>query len=131
MKGGKKQTPYWKYNCEHCLRCFNYCPNHSVSASHSWALLLWYIAVVVGFGGALYTGIQNHIPQLESSRNWFTVELLNAVFYYPAFVIAYFLIYHLTRLRPINSFFSLLSFDRFFGQYREPETRLKDMMKRE
>jgi Pyruvate/2-oxoacid:ferredoxin oxidoreductase delta subunit len=130
MKNGKKEEnkrPYWRYNCEHCLRCLNFCPQKAVVAGHSWGALLWYIGVLVAYGGALYTWIGGHIPQLLSLRSWWTIELLNAIFYYPAFIAAYFLFFQLLRLKPINTFFTLTSLVRFFGQYREPDTTLNKM----
>ena len=55
----------------------------------------------------------------------------NPFFYYPAFLAAYFLFYHLTRLRPVSDLFYYLSPDRFFVQYMAPETKLKDLTERQ
>jgi len=43
---------------------------------------------------------------------------------------AYFLFHHATRLKPVNSFFSLTSWARFLKQYREPGTSLKDLVEK-
>jgi len=130
MKGTKvlkTKRPYWRYNCEACLRCLNFCPQHAVVAGHSWGALLSYIGILVAYGGVLFTWIAGILPWLQSLRNWWTVELLNAVFYYPAFILAYFIFFQLIKLKPLNSFFTFMSLDRFFGQYREPDTSLKNL----
>ena len=130
LKNQKTKRPYWRYNCEACLRCLNFCSQHAVVAGHSWGALLWYIGILVAFGGALFTWIAGVLPWLQTFRNWWTVELFNAIFYYPAFIVAYFLFFQLTRIKPFNSFFTFTSLVRFFGQYREPDTSLKNLTER-
>lgn len=130
MKGSKNdetKRPYWRYNCEACLRCLNFCAQRAVVAGHTWGALLWYIAILVAYGGAVFTWVAGVLPWLESLRNWWTLELFNALFYYPAFIVAYFLFFQLLRLKPINKFFTFTSLVRFFGQYREPDTSLKNL----
>ena len=130
LKNQKTKRPYWRYNCEACLRCFNFCSQRAVVAGHSWGALLWYIGILVAYGGGLFTLILSVLPWLQSFRNWWTEELLSAIFYYPAFIMAYFLFFQLTRIKPLNSFFTFVSLDRFFGQYREPTTSLKNLTDR-
>ena len=126
----KKARPYWRYNCEACLRCLNSCPHRAVSASLSWGILLWFIGIAVAFGGTLFSWAGSVYPPLESFRNWWTLELLNSVFYYPAFLAAYFIFYHMTRFRPFSDLFYYLSPDRFFIQYMAPGTTLAEMGKK-
>jgi ferredoxin len=127
LKGKGVKRPYWRYNCEACLRCLNSCPRQAVSASLSWGVVLWYVAVGVSFGGAVLSWISGYVPFLESLRNWWMLELFDSLFYYPAFLAAYFLFHHLTRLRPVSDLFYYLSPDRFFIQYLAPGTTLKDL----
>ncbi len=129
-KNKKTKRPYWRYNCEACLRCLNFCSQHAVAAGHSWGALLWYIGILVAYGAGLFTLITSVFPWFQSLRNWWTIELLNAIFYYPAFITAYFLFFQLTRIKPLNNFFTFTSLDRFFGQYREPDTSLKNLTDR-
>jgi len=130
VKNRKTKRPYWRYNCEACLRCLNFCSQRAVVAGHSWGALLWYTGIMVAYGGGLFTLITGVLPWLHSFRNWWTVELLNAIFYYPAFIIAYFLFFQLTRIKLLNTLFTFTSLDRFFGQYREPNTSLKNLTDR-
>lgn len=129
LRGAKVKRPYWRYNCEACLRCLNACPQRAVSASLSWAVLLWYIGIAVSFGGTVFSLIGGIIPSLEPFRNWWSLELANSIFYYPAFLAAYFLFYHLTRFKPVSDLFYYLSPDRFFIQYLAPGASLGEMTK--
>lgn len=130
LKGKKVKRPYWRYNCEACLRCLNSCPQKAVSASLSWGILLWYLGIAVSFGGVVFGWFSGHFPWLESIRNWWSLELVNSLFYYPAFLAAYSLFFFLTRFQPISDLFYYLSFDRFFIQYMAPGTTLKDMTRK-
>lgn len=130
LKGTKVQRPYWRYNCEACLRCLNACPQRAVSASLSWGVLLWFVGIAVAFGGTLFSWAGGIYPPLESFRNWWTLELLNSLFYYPAFLAAYFVFYHMTRFKPLSDFFYYLSPDRFFIQYLAPGITLAEMRKK-
>jgi len=130
LTGKRIKRPYWRYNCEACLRCLNVCPHRAVTASLSWGILLWYIGTAAAFGGELFSWIAGVFPGLGPFRNWRTLELLNSVFYYPAFLAAYFLFHHLTRLKPVSDLFHYLSLHRFFGQYLAPGLAPGDMLKR-
>jgi ferredoxin len=133
MKGSKDartKRPYWRYNCEACLRCLNFCSQRAVTAGWSWGALLWYIGTLVAYGGAVFTWTAGVLPWIKSLRSWWVRELFNVPFYYPALIVAYFLFFQLVRLKPINSFFNLTSPVRFFGQYREPDTTLKNLTER-
>jgi ferredoxin len=126
MKGKKKKRPYWRYNCEACLRCLNFCPQHAITTGHFWAVLLWITAGTLTFGGILYTWLSIHLPFLNLIRNWWTVELLNTLIYYPFIILAYYLFFQLIQFKFFNHIFHYLSFSPIFKQYREPDTSLKD-----
>ena len=113
MKGKSSQRPYWTYKCEHCLRCLNFCPESAIQAGISWGVLLYFIMVLVSFGGLIYTKLAVLFPLLGNLRNWSIVELLDALFYYPAIVAAYFTFFLLIDIRIVNLFFSYTSIIRF------------------
>jgi ferredoxin len=127
MKGEKRPRPFWRYNCEHCLRCLNFCPHRAVGASLSWAAFLWWLGAAAAAGGAVFARAAALVPGLESLRGYWTVELANSVVYYPVFITAYFLFYQLTRLRPVNAVLSRTCPSFFLKQYRAPEISLKDL----
>jgi len=130
MKGEKVKRPYWRLRCEHCLRCLNFCPHQAIETGHSWAALLWYAGTSLAAGGLVFAWLEGFVPGLQPYHNFWTEELFDALFYYPIFFAAYFLFYHATRWKPANSFFSLTSWARFLGQYREPGTSLKNLMEK-
>jgi hypothetical protein len=96
----------------------------------NFSISTWTLGTFVAFGGLLYTQITNLVPWLRPFRSYWTVELLNSLFYYPAFITVYFLFFQLLRLKPINIIFSYTSASRFFGRYREPETTLGDLTRK-
>lgn len=128
MKGQKVPRPYWGHRCEFCLRCLNFCPQRAVEMSHSWTVLIWYVAISLAAGGVVYAWLSGYLPALRPYHNYWTEELFDALFYYPIIITGYFLFYQATRLKAVNSFFSYTSWARYLGQYREPGTSLKDLL---
>ncbi len=126
MKGKRVKRPYWRLRCEHCLRCLNFCPQQAIETGHSWAVLLWYIGASLAAGGLVFAWLAGFFPWLQPHHNFWTEELFDALFYYPIFLIAYFLFYQATRIKLVNSLFSFTSWARFLKQYREPGASLKD-----
>jgi NAD-dependent dihydropyrimidine dehydrogenase PreA subunit len=127
MKGKKRPRPYWRYNCEHCLRCLNFCPHRAVGASLPWAAFLWWLGAAAAARAAVFARLTVLVPGLGSVRGYWTVELANSAVYYPVLIAAYFLFYHLTRWKPVNALLSRTSPSFFLKQYRAPETSLKDL----
>ncbi len=129
MKGDENPRPYWRYNCEDCLRCLNFCPHRAVEAGHSWAALLVLISSV-SVSALVFDLLAVQWPPLAAIRSPLLLEVLNAVYYYPAVLIAYFLFFHALRFRPVNRFFTLTTLTHYFRRYREPQTRLADMLRK-
>jgi ferredoxin len=127
MKGKSYKRPYWTYRCEHCLRCLNFCPESAVQAGIFWGVLLHFIMVLVSFGSFIFGKLIVLFPIFEGLRSWSTIELFDALFYYPAFVIAYFTFFLIIGSRLMNLFFSITSISRFFGRYHEPDTSLNNL----
>jgi len=129
MKGMEKPRPYWRYNCEDCLRCMNFCPHNAVEAGHSWAAVL---SLVSSFplSAMLFDALAPALPWINGYRSWFVLETVNFLYYFPAILIAYFIFFHLIRLKPINALFTWTTLTHFYKRYREPGTKLKDMLRR-
>ena len=128
MKGKNRPRPFWRYNCEHCLRCLNFCPRQAIGASLPWAAFLWWLGTVAAMSGAVFARLAVIIPGLESVRNYWTVELANSVVYYPVYLAAYALFHWLTRWRPVNAVLSRTCPSFFLGQYKAPDTTLADLL---
>lgn len=130
MKGKSVRRPYWRHKCEYCLRCLNFCPHRAIEMGHSWAALLWSIGISLAAGGLVLAWLTGFFPALERHHNFWTEELFDALFYYPIFLAAYFLFYHATRFKFVNSLFSYTGWSRFLRQYREPATSLKNIVEK-
>ena len=129
MLGKENPRPLWRYNCEHCLRCMNYCRQKAVEAGHSWGVLLYFLC---GFPLALYIFryAWGHYPVVKNYYNYWTFEIVNCIYYYPVIIIAYYIFYQLIRVRFINSIFTYTTLTRIFRRYHEPETSLNDLQTR-
>ena len=46
MWGNEDPKPFWRYNCESCMRCAAFCPKDAIEAGHSWGVLLYYITAI-------------------------------------------------------------------------------------
>lgn len=129
MKGKTIKRPYWRYNCEACLRCMNYCRQKAVEAGHLWGVGL---AVLTSFPLSIHVfrWIGQYFPWVESFNNYWTGQLIDAIYIYPAIIFAYFVFYYLLRVKWINKFFTYTTFTRLFKRYHEPETTLSHLLKR-
>jgi ferredoxin len=131
MRGRKVLRPYWRYNCEHCLRCLNYCPRRAVGASIPWAAFLWWLGSAAALAAAVFTRLTALVPGLASWRGYWTVELANSLVYYPVFIAAYALFHVLARIKPLSVVLSRTSLTFFLGQYRAPGTSLSQLTGRD
>jgi len=127
MRGRRRPRPYWRHNCEDCLRCMNYCPQQAIEVGHSWGVILYLISLYP-FSVTLFDLAARLWPPLEAARSWSAVTLFNAAWYYPVILLAYFLFSILIRWKPIALFFAWTTFTRLFRRYHEPETGLSDLI---
>jgi len=130
MKGRTKPRPYWRYNCEDCLRCMNYCPQKAIEVGHSWGVALYFI-VMFPLSVTLFDLAARHLPFLDSVRSYSTVEILNAAYYYPVIIIAYFIFFQLIRWKPLNLLFTWTTFTHIFRRFHDPETKISDLSGKE
>ncbi len=129
MKGKNNPKPYWKYNCEDCLRCMNYCEYRAVEAGHSWAVILYFIGTF-SLSAYIFQFIAQYFPQIDYLKNFYTLEIVNAVYYYPAYFIAYLIFFEMIRWKPLNALFTWTTLTHFFKRYHEPETKLEDLLQK-
>lgn len=129
MKGKENPRPYWKYNCEDCLRCMNFCEQNAVEAGHSWALILYFIGTF-SLSSHIFQFLIPYFPWLDFLKSWYTLEIVNAVYYYPAYFIAYYIFFELIRWKPLNHLFTFTTLTHFFKRYHEPNTNLNDLLRK-
>lgn len=131
MKGQRNPRPYWKYNCEDCLRCMNYCQQKAIEVGHSWGVILYFIAVL-GYpvGVYIFNSLASVFPPIAGIRNWYTIWIVGAIYLYPAYIFTYFIFFHLIRLKPVNTLFTFTTLTHFYRRYHEPETPVKDLLQK-
>lgn len=129
MKGKTKKRPFWRYNCEVCLRCMNYCRQKAVEAGHSWGVLLAFLTSFP-LSVHVFRWLGQHYPAVEAFKNYWTSQMVNVFYIYPVIIFAYFIFYYLLRVKWINKFFTNTTFTRLFRRYHEPGTTLSHLLKR-
>ncbi len=129
MVGKENKRPYWSYHCESCMRCMAFCPRSAIEASHAWAaILIWFYGpfAVLLIGGVLWLW-----PSLNEAtlRSFFSI--LGWFVFYPVVIALYYLFIRVTGWRPLNLVFTYLTFTHYWKRYHEPETRVKDVSRKD
>jgi ferredoxin len=126
MWGKENPRPFWKYNCESCMRCAAFCPHDAIEAGHSWGVVLYFIsAVPVSF--YVFAWLGKSIPGTAHLNGYWLGEILDLAYFYPAIFGAYILFQVLLRVPAINMFFTYTTLTHYWGRYREPGIKLKQM----
>ena len=128
MRGKDRRRPYWKYNCESCMKCAAICPHTAIEAGQSWGVILYLItAFPISFYLFSLCGADTIITgQFDS--HWFG-DVLNLLYFYPAIFVSYYIFSLLIRIPLVNYLFTHTTMTHlpFWGRYREPKTKLKDI----
>ena len=129
MKGKKQARPYWRHNCEDCLRCMNFCRRDAVEVGHSWGILLYLVSLwVFPFAFFVFRFVERYWPQVNVVQNWYTLTIVSALFVYPAFMVAYYVFFQLIRIKSVNTLFTYTTLTHYYRRYHEPETDLSDLL---
>lgn len=123
MRGKENKRPYWRYNCESCMRCMAFCPERAIEGGHSWALILYYILSVPAAAWLLAV----LVPYCSALDSHWVSDLLSLLYIYPAVFISYYIFYWLTWVPAINALFACTTFTRIYRRYHEPDTEVKDI----
>lgn len=125
MVGSNKPRPYWTFACESCMRCMGYCPNRAVEVSHSFAIVIYFIATLpVSF--YLLDGLRNYIP---IARDVFLIKvLLDYCYSLVSIFVAYLILYWVIKIPLLNKLCTYTTFAHFYRRYHEPDTALTDIV---
>ncbi len=128
MWGKESPKPFWKYNCESCMRCAAFCPHNAIEAGQSWGVILYFVTAVP-ISTYLFSWVNKYIPGVGNIEGHWLGDLLNLIYYYPAIFVSYYIFYALIRVPAINWIFTHTTMTRasFWGRYREPNTKLKNI----
>jgi len=126
MRGKKVPRPYWTFKCESCMRCMSFCPQNAIEASHLLAVGFVYL-VSIPVGALMIRWISKLIPSLDPIVDSPISMLFQYGYMLLSFVLVYFIFYHLTRIRFINTLFTKGTLTHYYRRYRQPGVRLKDL----
>ena len=126
MLGKQDPRPFWKYNCESCMRCAAFCPKNAIEAGHSWAIILYFISAIP-VSAYFLNWLDNTIPAMSGFQGGVIEEVLSILYFYPAIFLSYFLFNLFIKIPAVNRLFTLTTFTHFWGRYREPDTKLKHL----
>ncbi|MBN1571832.1 MAG: EFR1 family ferrodoxin [Deltaproteobacteria bacterium] len=128
MRGKNRPRPFWKYNCESCMRCAAVCPQNCVEAGHSWGVIL-YLATTIPSSMYILSYLGTLIHGLAESKGEWLGTVIDLMFFYLAIFTLYYVFYALIRIPFFNRLFTYTTLTHlpFWGRYREPDTVLKKL----
>ncbi len=124
-----KKRPFWTYHCENCMRCMGYCPKKAVEAGHSLAIMQ-YSFLTTPMIAKLFSWLTTSTDLSIEINNYWIMALLESLYYLPALFLSYWIFWMLIRIPAANTFFSVTTLTHYFKRFHEPETRIKDLIKR-
>jgi len=126
MWGKENPKPFWRYNCESCMRCAAFCPKDAIEAGHSWGLILYYITAIPA-ATYLLSWLDGYIPGMRNLDGTLFSEVLYLIYLYPSMFLSYRVFHLLTQIPAVNWFFAHTTFTHYWGRYREPNIKLRDL----
>ena len=117
MKGGR---PFWKFSCESCMRCLNYCPKKAVQAHLPLWILIWLLAL-----HPLAQAVQDRVACFGTVWGWVaycTVAVAGTATLYRIWFL-------LLKLSWVRRVFEWTAPTRYYHRYHEPDTEWGDHAK--
>ena len=120
--------PYWKFTCESCMKCMNYCPQRAIETAHSMFFIILSLLIVL-VNPWLSVQVTTLVQQLMGSSRiayesiYFVVQWSVAIV---LFYIGYRLLHYLMRFPRINRIitFTTLTTWKFWRRYKMPIARM-------
>ena len=128
MRGKETRRPYWRYNCESCMKCAAICPQNAIEAGHSWGVILYFITAVP-LSAYLFSLLGIDLKSGGLSGTYVLQNAINIAYFYPALFLSYYVFSLIIRIPLVNALFTHTTFTHlpFWGRYREPKTKLSDI----
>ena len=126
---GKKPWPYWRYNCENCMKCMAFCPEKAIESSHAWFAALFFIlslpftAWLIGAAVIIFPLGPENIPER-------LVAAIKFLSFYPALFLSYMVFDLLLRIPLIRRFFTISTFTHYWRRYHQPGIKASDLRSR-
>ena len=129
MRGKRHVRPFWKYSCESCMRSATFCPRNAVEASHSWMLILYMVSTIPA-AEYLLGWLSEYLPTLQTFDQFWITQPLKLLYVSLVFIIPYPLFNLMLRVRLLNRLFTLTTLTAYWGRYKEPAIKLRDLSSR-
>lgn len=126
IHGRDNPRPFWRYNCESCMRCMSFCPRQSVEAGHSWLVIL-YMITSVPVATYLFNWMGGILPGTMALANHWSRGIINVLYIYAVLIFSYYIFDLLIRVPVINSVFTYTTLTHIYRRSHEPDTNLKDL----
>ena len=123
---GAKPRPFWRHNCESCMRCMAFCPEKAVEASQGWCALLCYLTLLPAMH-VLLRWLGGYLPFLAEIRGHVPGLLIELPYIYILIFLSYYPFHWLTRARFFNALLTWTTGTHYYRRYNEPGTRLADL----
>ena len=119
------QRPYWTLNCESCMRCMNICPHKAIESSHSFAVIVLYLASFV----PLAVWVQEKISEAGSGFLKILSEPINFSVTWIVTIgilfVFYKIFFYVTKNKYINKIFTYTSLTKYWRRYLAPGIKVK------
>lgn len=126
LKGKENTQPFWRYNCESCMRCMAFCPEEAVECSQPWAALLTYLALVP-VSLYLFRWLEGQVPGLVIADNYFLRFAVDLIYIYATVLISYRLLHQLAGIPFFNKILTYSTLTHIYRRHREPDTKVTDL----
>lgn len=116
------KRPFWSYQCESCMHCMNACPEQAIETAHGYVIgLLILLSTVIQ--SLVYKWLLHFNIQLfsqEARYGSLTRFILNTMITFIAFIISYWIIHYLRRIKGFDMLINYTSFTfyKYWGRYR-------------
>lgn len=89
MQGIDNRQPYWRYNCESCMKCAALCPRNAIEAGHSWGVILYFITALP-VSTYLFSVLGADPKNSEILDTHWLGNVLDIIYFYTAIFVSYF-----------------------------------------
>jgi len=128
---GKDPRPYWTWRCESCMQCMAFCPLRAVEASHSLAALVFVLAAIVPLDVLFVRAASRAAPALAPLvGSPLAGSLLGSAYLLALLFFLYAVLAVAARVPLVSALLEYTTLTRLYHRYREPGTRLGDIVRR-
>lgn len=127
LPGGHVERPFWTLLCESCTRCMNFCPEQAVEASYPFGALAFWLANIP-LAALLLDRLAHVITEAAGLKGGLVETILQYPYKLLSIVLAYYIFTLLMRIPWLNRVVTLATPAHYYRRYREPGTKLKDIL---